>query len=308
VVPSTGVAVAIAVLTVVSVALVPAFHGFNPVKPHRFPTAITNVVVLVFENQEETGVLSQGPFFHYLAAHYAYASSDFAICHPSAPNSLALTAGATFSQCGSDTHEVYAAVNLADEIEAAGLSWGAYSGSMPTPCDTSDAYPYAVKHNPFLFYDDVVNDPARCAAHDRSLPDWYDAANRSAIPNYSFIVPNLLDDGHDTNVSYSDRWLRSFLSPLLNDSSLDRTAFLITYDEGVTSSGAGDSQTGPTNTSGGGQILLALVSPLSEGVGAIAGLTSQYTTLTTVEWLLGLASTGHNDRSATWPPITAAFS
>jgi phospholipase C len=304
---ATSGALAIAVLMVVGVALVPAIHGLAAPDVHRFPTAITHVVVIVFENKEGANVLSAGPFFHYLAAHYAYASSDYAICHPSAPNYLALTSGATYSQCGSDARQVLTTTNLADRVEGAKLTWGAFSGSMPSACDTTSSYPYAVKHNPFLFYDDVVNNASRCAAHDVSLTAWYQDVNRSTIPNFAFIVPNLLDDGHDTNVSYSDTWLRGFLSPLVNTTWFNHTAFLVTYDEGTSNFGAGTSHVGPTNASGGGHVYLSLVSPLSVGVGNLTNLTSHYSVVTTVEWLLGLHGTGHNDRASSWPPIRAAF-
>src|SRR5579862_8867689 len=69
---------------------------------HTFPTEIHHVVVIVFENTEANTTLSKGSFFHYLSQHYAYLQNDYAICHPSAPNYLALTSGATYSQCGSD--------------------------------------------------------------------------------------------------------------------------------------------------------------------------------------------------------------
>lgn len=300
-------AIGLSVLFVVGIGLAPAIHGLAVPDVHRFPTAITNVVVIVFENEEGANVLTAGPFFHYLAAHYAYAANDYAVCHPSAPNYLALTSGATYSQCGSDARHVFTAANLADRLEGAHRSWGAFSGSMPTACDTTSSYPYAVKHNPFLFYDDVVNNTTRCAAHDLSLSAWYLSVNRSAIPNYALIVPNLLDDGHDTNVTYSDLWLRAFLSPLLNATWFNHTAYLITYDEGTTSLGAGTSAAGPTNTTGGGHIYLALVSPLSVGVGNLTNASSHYSVVTTVEWLLGLHSTGHNDRPLAWPPLRAAF-
>jgi hypothetical protein len=272
-----------------------------------FPTRITHVVVIVFENSAASNAFANGSFFRYLAEHYAYATSDYAICHPSAPNYLALTSGATYSQCGSDTHHVYSATNIADELDAKKLTWDGFMESMPKACDTTDSYPYMVKHDPFLFYKDIVNNTARCDAHVLSLNNWTQDVNTSKIPNYSFITPNMKNDGHDTTVSYASNWLHGFLTPLVNDSWFASTAFFITFDEGANNIGAGATSAGPTNSTGGGNIYLSIVGPTSLGVGNLSKLASQYSVMTTIEWLLGLSSTGHQDKTSNWPALKAAF-
>src|SRR5690348_4853508 len=78
-----------------------------------FPTPIHHVVVVVLENAKRSTVLQNGPFEDYLQKRYAYASHYYAVCHPSAPNYLAMTAGSTF-QCGSDSHSNYSTENLGE--------------------------------------------------------------------------------------------------------------------------------------------------------------------------------------------------
>jgi len=179
---------------------------------------------------------------------------------------------------------------------------------MPRPCDLYGAYPYAVKHNPLLFYTDVASNSLRCDAHVTNLSRFYYDINTSQVPAYSFITPNLLDDGHDTNLSYADSWLHGFLTPMVNQSFFAQTAFFIVFDEGTTHAGAGGSYKGPTNSTGGGHVYLSIVSPLSVGVGNISFDASDYSVLTTSEWLLGLGTTGHRDRAYLWPPLRGAFS
>jgi phosphatidylinositol-3-phosphatase len=311
------IALVVVILFVSSAFLVPAYGGptgrspsapISPAAVHPlFPTRISHVVVIVFENSAAANTLSKGTFFRYLANKYTYVSNDYAICHPSAPNYLALTSGATYSQCGSDTHHVYAATNIADELTAKGRSWDAFAESMPTACDVNDSYPYMVKHEPFVFYKDIEGNATLCKAHVLPLTSWSADVNASTIPNYSFITPNMKDDGHDTNVSYASSWLHTFLTPLVNKTWFASTAFLITFDEGSNNVGAGSSSKGPTNATGGGNIYLAIVSPVSLGLANITTLSSQYSVLTTVEWLLGLSSTGHHDSGTSWPALKAAF-
>jgi len=279
----------------------------NPSVVPLFPTTISHAVVIVLENSEAANTLAKGPFLDYLATHYAYASQDYAVCHPSAPNYLALTSGATFSQCGTDTYHVFAATNIADELEAKSLTWGTFQESMLLPCDIVSTYPYAVKHDPFVFYKDIVSNTTRCDSHVLNFKAWNSDVNKSAIPNYAFITPNLKDDGHDTNVSYASNWLHGFLTPLVNKTWFAHTAFFIVYDEGTSNLGAGNSATGTTNTTGGGHIYFSVVSPLSVGVGNITNRTTHYSILTTIEWLLGISSTGHHDKASLWPPLKSAL-
>ena len=55
------------------------------------------------------------------------------------------------------------------------------------------------------------------------------------LPQWAFITPNMTDDGHDTNITFSASWLRNWLTPLLNDTSfMNGTLLLLTFDEDET--------------------------------------------------------------------------
>ncbi|MCI4318969.1 MAG: alkaline phosphatase family protein [Thermoplasmata archaeon] len=268
--------------------------------PARFASSIHHVVLVLLENAEASTVLKHGPYEESLSDNYAYASLDYAICHPSAPNYLALTSGGTFTQCGSDAHHLYSGSNIGDLLAAKKESWASFSQSMPKACDTTDSYPYAVKHNPLVFYSDIQKNKSRCDAHDLTWASWTADVKAGSIPNFAFITPNLKNDGHDTGVAYADTWLKGWLTPLLKTTWARNTVFLITYDEGSTNAGYGHFA--------GGHVFLVAVSPYSPVAGLIASNSSHYSVLTTIEWLLGLGSNGRNDKASLNPPLQEMFS
>jgi acid phosphatase len=268
-----------------------------PAATHSYPTAIRHVVVVLLENAEVTTVLKNGSYEASIANSYAFAPHQFGICHPSAPNYLALTGGLA-RQCGSDGYTEYTVPSIGSLLQAAGLSYRFYAQSMTTPCNTTNFYPYAVKHNPGVYYGSIVDNSTLCNSVELpGLPHW---TNSSVLPNYTFVTPNLKNDGHDTGVAYADRWLKGWLSPFLQMKWFASTVFFIDYDEGSTGAGY--------RTLSGGHIYLALVSPLTLGEqNFTTANTSQYSVLSTVEWLLGVGSTGNHDGTASFPPMKSAF-
>src|SRR5581483_10784471 len=125
------------------------------------------------------------------------ALQSYAITHPSLPNYLALTSGATHGIASDCTSCRVAAPNIVDQLEAAGISWKAYLEDQPTACfDGAAAGGYAKKHNPFIYYEDIVHSPRRC----HELVGFATLAadlRHGRLPTYAWITPNLCDDGHD---------------------------------------------------------------------------------------------------------------
>ncbi|MCI4366183.1 MAG: PKD domain-containing protein [Thermoplasmata archaeon] len=266
---------------------------------HAFPTPIRHVLLIMLENAARSTVVANGPFEVHLAKVYASASQYYAVCHPSAPNYLAITSGAAF-QCGSDGYAVRPTENLGDLAQRSGLSWAGFEESMPKPCDLTNTSAYAVKHNPFVYYPDIVHAPAICQTHDLPFTNFtYDVAH-NAVPNLAILTPNLTDDGHNTGVAYADHWLKGFLSPLLNDSFFAKTVVFVAYDESV------NDNTGYNGTAG-GHVYLSAVSPYARAGYGLGTNASHYNLLTTMEWLLGLGPTSQNDTWAKWPPMRSMF-
>jgi hypothetical protein len=126
----------------------------------------------------------------------------------------------------------HATLTLADQLTTAGLTWKGYMEDMGNdstreaaacgqpvngiggPDNTLSAQvapgyamggknaitdQYAARHNPFVYFHSVL-DSGACAKfveplNDSTLP--HDLQTIATTPNFSFITPNLCDDGHD---------------------------------------------------------------------------------------------------------------
>ncbi len=88
------------------------------------------------------------------------------------------------------------------------------------------------KHNPLVIYDSVATNPNR-ASRIRNFNDFAADVNANALPQWVFVTPNMVDDGHDTDVNYISSWLQYWLVPLLSNPNFNdgRTLILLTFDE-----------------------------------------------------------------------------
>jgi hypothetical protein len=125
---------------------------------------------------------------------------------------------------------------FANQLQSTGLNWRGYMqdmGNDPTreqatcgqplskgqPVDPSGtggsdgtqsaeaSDQYAARHNPFIYFHAIIDDPASCHAHVVPLFHSAHAASSTDLaqdlrtvrttPNFSFITPNLCDDAHD---------------------------------------------------------------------------------------------------------------
>jgi hypothetical protein len=299
----------------VTVALAGGQSGGGPPPPPPPPPppadhgAIQHVVTIIMENQPLSAVLQSGPYERYLWGTYGNATNYYSACHFSAPNYLALTSGETY-QCGSDRYTTYATTEVGDLLEARHLTWAGYFETMPRACDTSNDGEYVVHHNPFIYYTDVVNNKTRCDAHDLPSSAWTSQVASGTLLNYSFYVPNNIDDGDNSSIATADSWLNKTLSPILNttDPTLARTVahtvFFILYDESALSDTSGYTA-GGTKLDG-GHIYCVAVSPFTRATTDRTD-SSHFDELSTVEWLLGLDPTGNEDGTSAFPAMKALF-
>lgn len=210
--------------------------------PHsvRIPD-FTHVVVVVFENEEETSIAGNpdAPTFNRLAERYATLTDYDAVAHPSLPNYLALVSGSTHGITSDCTDCIVRARNLADTLEAAGKTWKTYAEDLPYPGFTGDsAGRYAKKHDPFLYFRDVVSSPDR----RRRIVPFTELARdlaRHRLPDFSLLVPNLCDDMHDCSVATGDAWLKAHVVPLLHSRALRGGVVFVVFDEGTSGEGGG---------------------------------------------------------------------
>ena len=157
---------------------------------------------------------------------------------------------------------------LGNQLSAAGRSWAAYlqdmgndpgrdntvstargpacghpaTGSIDRTERAERGDQYAARHDGFTFFRSITANPAFCAAHIlsfRPLPG--DLARAGATPAFSFLAPNLCNDGHDATcadgapggLAQADRFLAHWVpvimaAPAYQDGGL----IVITFDEG----------------------------------------------------------------------------
>ena len=195
--------------------------------------ALRHVVVVVFENKERDTVLgsADAPTFNRMATQYATLSQYYGVAHPSLPNYLALVSGSTHGITSDCTSCLVSGPSLATTLTAAHRSWKTYAEGLPRAGFTGAlAGSYAKKHDPFLYFRDVVTRPARRA---RVVPFTMlrTDLSRGALPDFALVVPDLCHSMHDCSVATGDTWLRSLLPPLLR---LPDTVVFVVFDEGTT--------------------------------------------------------------------------
>ncbi|HZT93957.1 MAG TPA: alkaline phosphatase family protein [Gaiellaceae bacterium] len=250
----------------------------------------THVVVVVFENHEASAIAGSptAPTFNVLARRYAALTDYDAVAHPSLPNYLALVSGSTHGISSDCTGCAVGARNLADSLEAAGKTWKTYAEDLPYAGFTGgSAGRYAKKHDPFLYFRDVLDSRRR---RDRVVPFTQLARDlaRHRLPDFSLVIPNLCDDMHDCSVATGDAWLKAHVVPLLHSRELLGGVVFVVFDEGS------------SDTGGGGHVDALALGPTVRRGSRFAKPTNHYGLLRTIEDAWGLPRLGF---SRTGTPI-----
>jgi phospholipase C len=258
---------------------------------------LKHVFVIMMENTSYNDLLSASnpntTFIQQLAADNGLATNYFGVTHVSLPNYIAATSG---SNWGSNSDAVAQAPlfdhqNLVDQLETAGVSWKAYMEGLPFAGDLVSQTPdglYVRKHNPFLMYPDVYNNPTRA---DNVVPLTQLSTDLATgnVPRFVWITPNICNDMHGGATSCpfpssptdalqaalyqdGDNFLRTWVDAITHSKAwTGHSAIFITWDEGGFED---ESPFGPTDISPGpdSPILPATpADPTSGGGGDLAG-------------------------------------
>jgi acid phosphatase len=256
----------------------------------------SHVFVVVEENHSYSQVIgsSSMPYLNSLANKYGLSTQYYANTHPSIGNYFMMTAGQTItnndSYCSTLTND-----NIVRHLLSAGKTWKSYAESLPSAGYTGcGSGLYAKKHNPLAFFSDVAN-----SSEKYNLVPFTqfskDLANNN-LPNFSFIVPNLMNDAHDGSLSAADNWLKTNIAPLISSATFQKDGILIiVFDESL-----------DTDTAhGGGHIACLVIGPKVK-LGMKSGTLYQHQNLLkTVMKALGLSSFPGAASGAT--PMTGLF-
>jgi acid phosphatase len=176
----------------------------------------------------------------WLASQGITLSNYWAITHPSQPNYCAVVGGDTFGLDSDDFFQIPANIStVVDLLDSKGISWSEYEENIPyagfagmnfSIQDTfQDAY--VRKHNPLIMFDSVTSNATRLGLI-KDLKSFEGDILNKTLPQWSFITPNMSNDGHDTNTTTAATWSRTFIEPLLtNDYFMNDTLVVLTWDE-----------------------------------------------------------------------------
>jgi phospholipase C len=234
--------------------------------------------------------------------------------------------------------------NIGTQLTAAGKSWKAYEedmGNDPNREAAACGHPalnsvdetqkaeagdgYATRHDPFVYFHSVIDDQSYCDDHvvalgstagtmpaaalhgERGLATDLQSAGRT--PRFSFITPNLCDDGHDypcvnqpsgaSALADTDSFLEAWVPKITSSLAFQHNGLLeITFDESdgpeSDSSSCCEELPGPGSPlpgisgPGGGRIGALLISPFIKPGTVVTTPYNHYSSLASWESLLGL--------------------
>ena len=350
-------------------AAVTGAHGQGGREPQTLAMPpYAHIFVIIEENHTTDEIVpsTAAPNLTRFAQQYGYSWKFYAEQHPSEPNYVAILGGDTFGIKDDDAYwckpgatdnacpdarapgyvnHTIAAPSLVSQLEAHHLTWKGYFEDIPEPASRVYRWPnesrqipgepqnlYAVKHNGFMNFKDVQNDPALAQKIVGFDVLTRDLASGN-VPNYAQIVPNQCNDMHGMPkqlyvpadcvydagpklIARGDAVAGKLVAQIMASpiwSQPGNSAIVITFDENDIEHPSADHGTGccgsaPTdpNNPGGGWIPTIVIT--NHGPRALTDLTpfNHYSLLRTTEHAFGIhdylghaADTDHDVRDMT---------
>jgi hypothetical protein len=225
---------------------------------------------------------------------------------------------------------------IADQLEQRGLTWKGYmedmgndpgresglcghpplNGRDNTQTATAEDQ-YAARHNPFVYFHSIIDDNFHCEQHDVPLSQLPgDLGKRTTTPNFSFITPDLCNDGHDDpcadggpgGMPAADAFLQEWVPRITSSAAFKRDGLLlITFDEAEAEGATADASAccnqaqfpntpnngGPTPGMGGGRVGAVALSPFIRPGTVTNQPYNHFSALRTIEKLFGLPFLGY---------------
>src|ERR1039458_1906795 len=277
-----------------------------------------HVFVIMMENTSYSDLLNPSnantTFIQSLASTYGLATSYYGVTPTRLHNYVAVSSGSTWGSNADDEAQAdlgyFNHLSLFDQLSQSRVSWRGYQGSMPSvgyagnygSCSNPAADPYCTssstgtalyvrKHNPFMQYPDIFNNP-KIADNVVPLTQLTSDLNKGKVADFNWITPNICNDMHggapscpypnsptDANqmalYQDGDNFLRTWVSAIMSSKAwTGNSAIFVTWDEG----GYGDNAPyGPLDNSGccDSPVLPATpANPTTGGGGDLAGGTS----------------------------------
>jgi hypothetical protein len=188
------------------------------------------VMYVIFENTDYDPTIQQSYFKKFAESGVLFTNFS-AETHPSQPNYISMIAGSSLGITGDGDASINQ-MSIVDLLEAKGVSWKVYLEGFPGNCFTGSTGTYVRKHNPFMSFVNIQSNPERCS-HLVSADELESDIAQNKVPQYSFYVPNMENDGHDTSVTVSNAWFENKFDPLIANQEFMHDLLLVaTFDEG----------------------------------------------------------------------------
>lgn len=289
-----------------------------------------HIFYVMMENHSYNEIIGSpnAPQINSLAKTYGLATSYYGVTHPSEPNYVAAIGGsyygiqddAPYNVTANGVNHTITAPSIVDQLEGAGLTWKTYQQALPYAGFTGTAYPsssnalYASKHNGFLNFAHVQNNPAEL---QNIVPDTQLATDLQSgnVPNFSFIAPDQCHDMHGLKsctgdaalLQAGDGYVASVVSAITASSTWAKgnNAIVITWDENDFN------PTGVTGccgaNPGGGRVATIVIA--NHGPRAVQDATpyNHYSLLKTIEDAFHLGCLQNTCDTANIKPMTPLF-
>jgi phospholipase C len=238
------------VLTVAAAAGFLAFGQAQPFTAANPWSNIQTVFIILLENHDWSEIQGNpsAPYINTVllprAAHAEQYFNPTGI-HPSLPNYLWLEAGQNFGILDDNnptSDHQGTTQHFARQLENAGLSWKAYEEDISgSDCPLTDIGGYAVRHNPFVYFDDMTDGvsttSAYCIAHVRPYAELMADLQQNQVARYNFITPNVCHDMHDCSVASGDGWLSTEVPKIMASAAYQHAVLFVTFDESENADG-----------------------------------------------------------------------
>lgn len=217
-----------------------------------------HVVLVMEENQSYAtvvGATTVWPNLNALIAQGALPTNYYADSHPSIGNYFMLTTGQLLTTDDNST-QVFDVDNIARRMLSNGMTFRVYAEGITQGYLGGNTGLYLIRHNPFAMLSDIADDPTVANQVIWPFSQFATDLANNALPEFSYIVPDVNDDAHNGTPQQADTWLQtSVVAPLSGNTAFQTGGdglLIVDFDE------AADSDT----TNGGGHVSPVLWGPI----------------------------------------------
>jgi hypothetical protein len=227
------------------------------------PQRIQTIFVIPLENKADTAIYgntSDAPYINglFATANHATMFKDELPSLDSEPHYIWMEAGTnaftdhtfTNDNDSSTSNSTANTEHLVTQLKTAGIPWMSYQqGITAGKCPISSTGDYAAKHDPFVFFQDVVGSPPSanntyCADHHKPYTTaGFSADLANGLTGYIFITPDICHDMHgslscpsgissSSNIKAGDTWLSQELPRIIEYANTHDAVIFLTWDEG----------------------------------------------------------------------------